>query len=508
MEKSNLAKLISNYGSKLWSMISVIIFIPLYIKFLGNDNYGLISFYALILGLISFADSGLSSAIIKEFSLEKSSDYKYSVLKVLEKRYFLICLVISIIIIFFAPIIVDNWISSSQISRSDLVYFVRLIAIGVTSQLISSLYFGALFALNNQIRANLLQFCWSFVKSVFVILFFVFISKSLEIYLIWQIICNILYVLILRYFIIKRLKEEGRQLTLIQEFNNVPSHIKQYILGMVLIAIISAINIQADKLVTSSMFDLSTFGFYNIASSLAQVPVMFAAPILSFVFPVFSKIANSENENRIDLQKVIFNKVFFLTIIVVVVITVGILLYADEILKLWTKSAIPSNIFPAIVFDVKILIIGTFFLALQFPLFYYLLSIGKTKYTIYQGVAQILIGIPLLYFSSQRYGLYGIPFSWLFINLGAFVYLFIIVNSKHLNFALTRFYLEVLLLPIVITIIINSVFLFFYKSFNFSFLPYIIISGFLSLVVIILISNLINKRKVSSFNHLYNFPNE
>ena len=70
MEQSNLAKLISNYGSRLWSMVSVFVFIPLYIKFLGSDNYGLIGFYALLLGVISFADSGMSSAVVKEFSQE------------------------------------------------------------------------------------------------------------------------------------------------------------------------------------------------------------------------------------------------------------------------------------------------------------------------------------------------------------------------------------------------------------------------------------------------------
>lgn len=45
------------------------------------------------------------------------------------------------------------------------------------------------------------------------------------------------------------------------EFNKLPLHITKYIGGMIFIAIISAINIQADKLITSSMFDLSTFGF-------------------------------------------------------------------------------------------------------------------------------------------------------------------------------------------------------------------------------------------------------
>ena len=174
MEHSNLAKLISNYGSRLWSMISVFIFIPLYIRFLGSENYGLIGFYALLLGIISFADSGMSSAIIKEFSQEHTSNYKYSVFRHLEKYYVLVCVVICIIIFFSSSFIVNHWITAKGISQGNLIYYVRLIGFGVTTQLISSLYFGALFALNNQIKSNILQLLWSFSKSALVIFYLSF----------------------------------------------------------------------------------------------------------------------------------------------------------------------------------------------------------------------------------------------------------------------------------------------------------------------------------------------
>jgi O-antigen/teichoic acid export membrane protein len=42
----------------------------------------------------------------------------------------------------------------------------------------------------------------------------------------------------------------------------------------VLIALISSVNSQADKIIASSFFSLKTFGYYNIASMLAQVPIL------------------------------------------------------------------------------------------------------------------------------------------------------------------------------------------------------------------------------------------
>lgn len=508
MEHSNLAKLISNYGSRLWSMISVFIFIPLYIRFLGSENYGLIGFYALLLGIISFADSGMSSAIIKEFSQEYTSNYKYSVFRHLEKYYVLVCVVICIIIFFSSSFIVDHWITAKGISRGNLIYYVRLIGFGVTTQLISSLYFGALFALNNQIKSNILQLLWSFSKSALVIFLFIIFSKSIELYFIWQLVCNVTYVLILRLFIIKKLKRDSGIQMLRTEFNKLPLHITKYIGGMIFIAIISAINIQADKLITSSMFDLSTFGFYNIASSLSQIPVILATPLAAFVFPLFSKYSNSQIKNYNKLTLIIFNKVFYLINLLVILATIVILFYTKEILLLWTKKSIPDYLLNTIAFDAKILILGSLFLALQFPLYYLLLSKGKTKYTIYQGVIQLFIGLPLLFFFSNKYGLRGVPIPWLLINFASLVYLFYIVSKFYLKFNTHSFYKNILIGPIFITVVINSIIYLCYKYSEFNFIPYIILASLLSLTVSVLLFNKVERQGLLSYKHLYNFPNE
>lgn len=507
MEQSNLAKLISNYGGKLWSMISVFIFIPLYIKFLGSENYGLIGFYALLLGIISFADSGMSSAVIKEFSQESDTNYKYTIFRNLENIYILVCLLICIVIFFSAGFIVDHWISSKGIQREELIFNVRLIGIGVTTQLISSLYFGALFALNSQVRSNLIQFAWSFSRSALVFLLFILFSKTIEVYFFWQIICNILYVIVLRYFIIKQLKIVNGNDNLKVEFKTLPKHITSYIGGMIFIAVISAVNSQADKLVTSSLFDLETFGFYNIGSSLAQIPVIFAAPLIAFAFPLFSKFSNSEKIEDQEKNVIVFNKIFYLMNLVVVVMAIGIFFYSKEILQLWTKNAIPMHIFPAIIFDVKILILGSFFLALQFPLYYFLLSKGQTRYTIYQGIIQVVIGIPLLYFCSKWYGLFGVPIPWLFINFFGFVYLLIIISKYYFKFSLKQFYLQILITPILLTIFINTLLYFCYMELKVNFLLFLITAALISVFASIILNNFQSKKRLLSYKHLYNFPN-
>lgn len=508
MEKSNLAKLISNYGGKVWAIISTIIFIPFYLTFLGSENYGLISFYALLLGIIAFADSGISSAVIKELSQESDSDYKYSIFRILEKLYITICLVIFIVIFSGSELITSRWIIAKEIPGERLSYYVKLIGLGVTTQLISSLYFGALFALNNQIKSNLLQIGWSFFKSALVLLLFIVFSKSIELYFIWQIVCNVTYVLILRYFVIKELKKNTSGYRLKMLFKKLPPHVLKYIGGMVAIAVLSAINIQADKIVTSIKFDLTTLGFYNIASSLAQVPVMLSAPIMAFAFPLLARFSNFDEAGNQEKCTIIFNKVFFLANLIVITASVGIFLYADEILHFWTRQTIPQNINHAISFDVKALIIGSFFLAIQFPLFYLLLAKGKTRYTIYQGLIQVIAGVPLLYFFTQKFGLYGIPVLWIIINLGSFIFLFIVVSKLYLKFADYTFYTQIFLPPIFISIVVNLLVYLCYKYIQVNFIPFAILSSLSGIILSVIYFNTVTNRPKLSFKHLFDFPNE
>ena len=508
MEQSNIAKLISNYGGKVWSIVSAFIFIPLYLSFLGNENYGLIGFYSLLLGVINFADSGISSAVIKELSQNTTSHYKYSVFRNLEKLYILICFTICLVIFFSSEFISSRWISAKEISNEKLVYYVKLIGVGVTTQLISSLYFGALFALNKQVKSNLMQIAWSFFKSAVVFLLFILFSKTIELYFIWQIICNLTYVLILRYFTIKELKKKTDDGKLNLLFKKLPLHVSKYIGGMVVIAVISAINIQADKLVTSSMFDLVTFGFYNIASNLAQIPVILAAPLMAFAFPLLTRYSNFEEQGNKDKSLVVFNKVFYLIVLIVISVSSGIFLYVDEILLLWTRQSIPSEIFAAISFDARALIIGSFFLAIQFPLFYLLLAKGKTRYTIFQGIIQVIIGVPLLYFFSKAYGLYGIPLLWIIINVGSFIYLFIIVSKQYLNFSNYTFYTQILLFPVLITILVNLCVYFVYNYIQINFIPFAILSSLSGLVLSVMYYNKVTNKPKLAFKHLFDFPNE
>jgi len=495
----NVLNIASNYGNKFFSLISVFIFIPLYIKYLGIESYAVIGFYSLLLGIISFADSGLSSAIIKEFASTENSQYKYSILRLIEQRYLLICISVTVIIFLCSPLIAQEWLTSETIPKNDLIYFLRLIGLGISLQLLSSLYFGSIFGLGFQVEANLLQIIWNILKSFVVVVGLIFIDNNLEVFFIWQIVCNLIYILALRYRVIHHLKDYGLILFVI--IKKIPKSILNYVGGMVLIAIISAINSQADKIVTSSFFSLRIFGYYTVASTIAQIPVILAMPLTISLFPIVSQIVAKSDIKEL---KIIFVKSTFILNSLIFMAMFALFFYTKELISLWTTNSVEVSFLPEVIRSAKFLIIGSSMLALQLMFFYILLSFGKTKYNVIQGIVQILIGVPTLYFFVNKIGMSGGGISWILINLGGLVYLFIIVTRKFVKLNMLNYIYNNYISPFIISLLVFVLFFYVYKMLSINFILIIIISSFFSILLNLMYYNIRNKLPLFNYKNIIN----
>jgi O-antigen/teichoic acid export membrane protein len=475
--KSTVLNILTNYGNKLWGILSIYLFVPLYIQLLGVEAYGIISFYTVVLSIISLADLGLSSAIIKEFSTSFPEGYKYTVFKLVEKKYLLICGVVLMGLLLTSNLIATHWLQTDRFSVEDLTKYVVLISFGVIFHLCSSLYYGALFGLGYQARANTYQFFWALFRTGIVVVVLRYISNSLYSYFFWQIICNIAYVLILRYSVLSYFMKRIEFLAV--EFLKLPKHILIYIGGMSLISIISAVNTQMDKILISSLFTLKVFGYYTLASSLAQSPTLLGIPLATSLFPNFVKLVSEDDIIRL---KSLFRISNYILNVVVFIVSLSLYIYIEDLFKLWLGDRIEQGYRQDMAFLARTLIIGTVFLSMQLLFYYALLAFGKTKYTVYQGIFQITLGVPLLYYFIHVLGFRGAGYSWIIINLGAYIYLFFPLK-KLFDYGVFKLFVYYTVVPFVMCLIVYVGLYFIYSHLLYVHcLYYIGISSFLAVV--------------------------
>lgn len=434
-------------------MVSVYVFSPVYLRLLGGEAYGVIGFYTLLFSIISFADSGISSSINREFAKSGDNATKRSLLALFERLYAMVCLLAVLAILLLAPWISKNFLNSNGFSAASLVSYVRLIGIGVGAQLMTSLYFGGLMGLQRQVSVNLAQAGWSLFRSGLVILPLYLFRANLEVFLFWTIAANVCYLLVLRAICFRALATETS--VGVMQLQSVDPQIWKYVRGMLFISLLSALNFQVDKIYVSKYFRLEEYGYYNLSSVLAQIPLLATMPIAFAVFPLLTK---AYSEHRIEEVKNLVRKYSFLTNGLAIPICINLALYGGSVYRLWVGSktvAIPAQSLNQIISSLSI---GNSLQAVQVVPFYFLLAAGKTKYTLRQTAIQLIIMVPLLFFARKYFGISGMGLPWAAVNVLTALYLWFILHRLLLGAASISYYRDCILLPLVTNLMLAGIF--------------------------------------------------
>ena len=397
--------IVANYIGRIWGIISVFFFVPFYIRILGIESYAVINFYTVILSIMYFADGGLSATLNREIAIRDDKQYIGNMLFTIERVYLAICLFIVIIICSFSGIIATNWLNSQTISSDDLSVYISLMGVGVAFQLFTSLEISGLMGLEKQVLSNAIQITTSVFRSavVFVPLYF---FPTLLTFFIWQVSINIIFFFITRYNLWKFIKTN-----ISYTFDlSVLKTVGHFAGGMMLMAIISSLNTQIDKLVISKILSLKEFGYYSMASMLSQVPMMVISPMALALLPRMVRL--NSNKDKEKLVKLFHVNSYILSTLATT-FAVVLFLYTKDFVLIWTHDIFIAN---AIENVTKILLLGGVFLSFQVMPYYLAIANGHTKTNVRLGIVEIICIIPVLIFFVKQFGIIGATFTWLIVN--------------------------------------------------------------------------------------------
>jgi O-antigen/teichoic acid export membrane protein len=421
---STKKNIVANFLAKSWGFISTYLFIPLYLKFLGIEAYGLVGFFSSLMGVLVLADMGFTATLNRELarlSVRKGDkEEMMDLVRTYELIYLWISLFLVVIIWFLAPVISGHWLQSNNLEPNVITKAIRVMGIAIAFQLPSGLYFGGLMGLQLQVKANAIQTGWSIFRGAGTILILWLVSPTIIAFSMWQLLSNIIYCLVMRYTLWQSLSEDS-SLYNPRFTRTILSNTKRYTIGMATIALLSTILIQADKIFVSKMLSLEFLGYYSIASALASLPLMLANPITSAIFPQFiKKFENKDIPSLVEL----YHKTCKLTSIVIIPATLTLAFFARDFVFAWTSNRTTAT---EVSLVTSFLLIGQLLQAITLVPFNYALSNGDTKLIIKVQIYSIILITPLLYLLLKNYGLVGGGISWLLMNvlsLPPYMYLF------------------------------------------------------------------------------------
>lgn len=434
----------ANYASRLWSIGSVYLFVPIYIRILGVESYGLISYYSLLLSIILIADAGLSATFTRETASQTEDQQIQNLLTSIEKVLFIILFLVGMIVFICAPMIAENWKDSTEILSVELITkSLQLMPLALIPQVAISLYFGGLMGMEHQVKANVLMILFSLVRSGIVIVPIYFYPEP-HIFFIWQIITSWVFMIIMRSTLKQKIVR-NTSVAKVLSWNELKP-VLSYALGIFLVSVIAVINTSLDKLVVSFMRSLEEFAYYSIAGTLAQIPLILTTPIAATVLPRFIKLI--KQNKRIKLR-FLYEKNSYMIASIGSTSTFILYFFNKEIINIWMpRQTIPTYVFPVI----KMLAIGSLFLTLQLMPFYLSLANGNTKTNIKLGLFMLIFMAPLTYFLTYFFGLIGAAIPWMILNFTAFLYLGYVLNKKYNNGIIFHWFININLIPVILSL--------------------------------------------------------
>ena len=458
IKKDNLKwNITANFMIRLWSAISNFIFVPLYIKFLGEEAFGLVTFFSTLQTIMNLLGMGLSKTLRREFASIGNTDKllieKYKLLRSVEFVYGCIALLIIFLCFFGANFIATKWLSVNKLPINLVSKTIVLMGVSIAIQMIASMLQGCLFGLEKQVEADIIQFFWSFVRNVGVILLMALCAIDLISFYLWYIALDVFYLTILRIRVINFLKKNNtyRLSWNLSDISNIRK-IWKYAFGLFFISICT---IGFDKVIISKSFDLITIGAYNTIVMLGNFSLIIST---SVGIAVFSRFAILKSENKMDELRSLYKTVNRLVNFCVGCLGSFIAVFSNDIILFWTNSTqiaqIASN-------SAELLILGFTFLALQQITYEYMLSTGVVFFDNIRAIITVVALLAIMPLLILRNGFFGAAEAVFGIfSIIAIVYVGII-NEKYINRNAIIAILEDMVLPLVIpwiiAVIIHSV---------------------------------------------------
>lgn len=455
MQKVSLKQnILSNFAGQGWSFIIGMVAIPLYLRFLGIEGYGLIGFYTTLQATFnSFLDFGLSITINREIArytaLPDKIGQTRDLVRTIEIGYWIVGLLIGIGVCLSASFIADYWIQAESISTSLIRNVVIVMGIITFIQWPLTFYQGGLLGLQQIVALNTIGIVFNTLRTVGAILLLWNFSPAIIVFFLWQAIISLVQVFATALLLWRSLPSSDHapvfQLKLLTDTWH-------FAAGVTATSFVAFFLEQADKLILSKFLSLEFFGYYSLATTLNSQFQLIGAQIFRPLFPRFATLVASNAANEL---RSVYRKSCQLVSVIILPIAAIVALFSLRLIQIWTQDSTTATMTAPIV---ALLFISTALYNLLDVPYSLIVAYGWTKLGFFQQLISAVVLIPLMVLLTLRFGGVGAASTKVLLSLAYLVVIPPIVYRKFpvLEGRLLRFYATDIGFPLLVVLTVSG----------------------------------------------------
>lgn len=405
--------IIANYASQLYSAGIGILILPLYIKYMGAEAYGLVGFFTMLQAWFALLDLGLTPTIARETARYHGSSmsalHYRQLFRALSTIFVAIAAIGGTALWLLAEPIAYKWLQVETLSMNAVVVAVQIMAASVALRWLGGLYRGVITGSERLV--------WlSGFNIVIATLRFpaVFISMWLygfnPVVFFWHQLAVAVFEVIGLYTMSERLKPNLQKNEHIGWSIQPVKPVLKFALTIAFTSSVWVLVTQTDKLILSGILPLAEYGFFTLAVLVAGGILILSSPISNVIMP---RMARLHAEGKHDEMIQVYRSSTQIVSVIAGSAAITIAFTAEALLYAWTGDKdIASNAAPIL----RLYALGNGVLAIgAFP-YYLQYALGNLRYHLIGNLITVLTLVPAIIVAATYYGGVGAGWVWFGVN--------------------------------------------------------------------------------------------
>lgn len=413
------ANVLANYVSQIYGSLIGILMVPLLLRYLGAEAYGLVGFFAMLQAWFQLLDLGFAAAMSREAARWKggeagAGDFR-RLLRAVEQIFVVIGVVGALAIVAGAPAVAEDWLRPESLDVAEVSRAIALMSLTVMLRWVAGLYRGVISGMERQVWLGVFSTLVATARFVLVIPLFILVGAGPVLFFAYQLALALVELGVLVGKTYRLLPKAGIGSTR-------PLHdaafreMLKFALSMAIASAVWILATQSDKLVLSRLLSLSEYGYYSVAALAASGVLLLATPVSTAVLPRLSRLEAIHDEAG---MKRLYRDATQLVAVAAVPVALVLAFFPGQLLWSWTgDAATVAKVAPVLALYAAgsgLLVLGAFPYYLQH-------AKGDLRLHMVGSVLFVMALIPLLVWATSRYGMVGAGGSWLIANGLYFVF--------------------------------------------------------------------------------------
>lgn len=410
--------ILASYVSQIYVTVIGIVMVPMYVRYMGAETYGLVGFFAMIQAWFQLLDMGLTLTMAREAARFKGGAIDllslHRLLRAMEGIFVGMGLFGCVVLMTSSEAIAVNWLKVQQLSMVEVQNSIILISIIVALRWVSGLYRGAITGFEKLVWLSGFNSIMATARFVMVIPFFIYVGTSPTEFFCYQLALALIEVIVLVLQAYRLLPKIVAGQSVRWEWASIRGSLK-FSATISFASLVWVLATQADKLLLSKLLPLTEYGYFTVAALISGGVVAVANPISAALLPRLTKLSAEGNETALTA---LYRGATQLVVVVATPATLVLAFFSDQVLWVWTGDPVlvekVGSVLTLYAVGSGITVIGAFPYYLQY-------AKGSLRLHLIGSLLFVLVFVPTLLVSITELGMIGAGATWLAVNLLYFI---------------------------------------------------------------------------------------